>query len=133
VRVGRYGTYVEDADGNRANVDEDLAPDELTVEKARELLATPAGRRSANSAPIPATGNAIVAKNGRYGPYVTEVLPEDAPKSAPQAAHGVAVQGHELDTVTLEQALQLLSLPRVVGPTPTAWRSPRRTAATART
>ena len=43
VRVGRYGTYVEDEQGRRANVAEDLPPDELTVELARELLAKPMG------------------------------------------------------------------------------------------
>ena len=113
VRVGRYGTYVEDADGNRANVEEDLPPDELTVEKARELLATPAGMERELGAD-PASGNAVVAKNGRFGPYVTEVLPEGSPKSAkPRTAS--LFKDMSLETVTLDQALQLMSLPRVVG------------------
>ncbi|MDO5534934.1 MAG: type I DNA topoisomerase, partial [Propionibacteriaceae bacterium] len=113
VRVGRYGTYVEDAEGNRANVDEDLPPDELTLEKARELLATPAGMERELGVD-PASGNAIVAKNGRFGPYVTEVLPEGSPKSA-KPRTGSLFKDMALETVTLEQALQLLSLPRVVG------------------
>ena len=113
VRVGRYGTYIEDADGNRANVDDDLPPDELTLEKSRELLATPAGMERELGAD-PASGNTVVAKNGRFGPYVTEVLPEGSPKSAkPRTAS--LFKDMSLDTVTLEQALQLMSLPRVVG------------------
>ncbi|PKQ32347.1 MAG: type I DNA topoisomerase [Actinobacteria bacterium HGW-Actinobacteria-2] len=113
VRVGRYGTYVEDPDGNRANVDPDLAPDALTLELAKELLATPAGGDREIGAD-PATGRMIVAKDGRYGPYVTEVLGEDAPKSA-KPRTGSLFASMSLDTVTLDDALKLLSLPRVVG------------------
>ncbi|MFT3876729.1 MAG: type I DNA topoisomerase [Propioniciclava sp.] len=113
VRVGRYGTYVEDAEGNRANVDEDLPPDELTVEKARELLATPSGAERELGLDE-ASGHPIVARNGRFGPYVTEVLPEGSPKSAkPRTAS--LFKDMSLDGVTLEDALKLLSLPRVVG------------------
>ena len=65
----------------RANIPEDLPPDELTVEKAKELLANPAGQDKMLGT-HPETGLDLVAKNGRFGPYVTEVLPEDAPKSA---------------------------------------------------
>ncbi len=113
VRVGRYGTYIEDADGRRANVDESLPPDELTVEVARELLDKPASSEFELGV-APDTGRRIVAKDGRFGPYVTEVLPEDAPKSAkPRTAS--LFKTMSLDTVTLEDALRLLSLPRVVG------------------
>ncbi|WP_040163391.1 type I DNA topoisomerase [Nigerium massiliense] len=113
VRVGRYGTYVEDADGNRANVEEDLPPDELTVEKARELLANPTGAER-ELGTDPDTGHKVVAKNGRYGPYVSEVLPEDAPKSA-KPRTGSLLASMSLDTVTLDDALKVMNLPRVVG------------------
>ncbi len=68
----------------RANVPDDLPPDELTEEKARELLANPAGEET-QLGTDPESGLVIVAKNGRFGPYVTEVLPEDAPKKAGRA------------------------------------------------
>jgi DNA topoisomerase-1 len=116
LRVGRYGPYVETSDGQRANVPEDLPPDELTLDKARELLATPAGAET-ELGTDPETGHLIVAKNGRYGPYVTEVLPDDAPKKA-KPRTGSLFKSMSLDTVTLEQALKLLSLPRVVGADP---------------
>jgi DNA topoisomerase-1 len=113
VRVGRYGPYVEDADGNRANVPEDLPPDELTIDKARELLSTPAGVEHALGTD-PDTGRTIVAKSGRYGPYVTEALGDDPPKGVkPRIAS--LFKTMTLETVTLEDALKLLSLPRVVG------------------
>ncbi|RLV48290.1 type I DNA topoisomerase [Nocardioides mangrovicus] len=122
LRVGKYGPYIEgpgddgEPAGKRANVPEDLPPDELTVDKARELLANPAGEER----PLgedPATGHVIVAKNGRYGPYVSEVLPEDAPaKQKPRT--GSLFKSMSLDTVTLADALRLMSLPRVVGEDP---------------
>ena len=76
LRVGRYGPYVEDADGNRGNVPDDLPPDELTIDKARELLASPAGEEL-ELGTDPETGRIVVAKNGRYGPYVTERLSDE--------------------------------------------------------
>lgn len=113
VRVGRYGTYIEDADGRRANVDESLPPDELTVEVARGLLDQPANTEIELGV-APDTGREIVAKDGRFGPYVTEVLPEGSPRLAkPRTAS--LFKTMSLDTVTLEDALRLLSLPRVVG------------------
>jgi DNA topoisomerase I len=113
VRVGRYGTYVEDEEGRRANVADDLPPDELTVDLARELLAKPAGEERELGLD-PETSRVIVAKNGRFGPYVTEILDEDAPKGA-KPRTGSLLASMSLDEVTLEQALQLMSLPRVVG------------------
>jgi DNA topoisomerase-1 len=109
LRVGRYGPYLE-RDGQRANVPEDIVPDELTVEKAEELLAQPSGDRELGA--DPETGRQIVARTGRYGPYVTEVL-EEGSKEKPRTAS--LFKSMSLDTVTLEEALQLLSLPRVVG------------------
>src|SRR6478736_6492361 len=112
LRVGRYGPYIEttpeDGDGSpvRANVPEDLPPDELTAEKARELLANPAGEET-RLGEDPETGLTVVAKNGRYGPYVTELLPEDAPKGT-KPRTGSLFKSMNLDTITLEQALTLL-------------------------
>jgi DNA topoisomerase-1 len=113
VRVGRYGTYVEDADGRRANVADDLPPDELTVDHARELLAKPMGEER-ELGQDPDTHHPIVARNGRFGPYVTEVLPPDAPKSV-KPRTGSLFRSMTIDSVTLDQARQLMSLPRVVG------------------
>ena len=118
LRVGRYGPYVERGEGDeahRANVPADMAPEDLTVEKAEELLAQPSGDRDLGV--DPQSGRAIVAKSGRYGPYVTEVLPDDAPKSA-KPRTGSLFKDMSLDTVSLDDALRLLSLPRVVGVDP---------------
>ncbi|QBR92604.1 type I DNA topoisomerase [Nocardioides euryhalodurans] len=118
LRVGRYGPYLEgDEDGpfagKRANVPDDLPPDELSVAKARELFANPAGEEI-ELGQHPETGLRVVAKNGRYGPYVTEQLPEDAPKKD-RPRTGSLFKSMSLDTITLEDAVKLLSLPRVVG------------------
>ncbi len=118
LRVGRYGPYLEGTDdgpyaGKRANVPDDLPPDELTSAKARELFANPAGEEI-ELGEHPETGLRIVAKNGRYGPFVTELLPEDAPKSA-KPRTGSLFKSMSLDTIDLDDALKLLSLPRVVG------------------
>jgi DNA topoisomerase-1 len=111
VRVGRYGPYLE-RDGQRVNVPEDLAPDELTAEKAEELFNQPNGDRLLGT--DPGTGLPVVARAGRFGPYVTEQLPEEAPASAkPRTAS--LLKSMSLDSVTLEDALKLLSLPRVIG------------------
>ncbi|MGY5765558.1 type I DNA topoisomerase [Brachybacterium sp. DNPG3] len=135
LRVGRYGAYVEraardesgaeieDAPPQRANVSDEVAPDELTVEKALEMLerAKDDGRVLGTD---PVTGHEIIAKDGRFGPYVTEVLPEPAegekkvPKSKqPKPRTGSLLKSMDLSTITLEDALKLLSLPRVVGTT----------------
>src|SRR6185437_11407809 len=111
VRVGRYGPYLE-RDGQRVNVPDDIAPDELTVEKAEELFNQPNGDVLLGTDPD--SGREVVAKAGRFGPYVTEVLPEGAPASA-KPRTGSLLKSMALDTVTLEQALKLLSLPRTLG------------------
>ena len=151
LRVGRYGPYLEDGEGKRANVPADVAPDELTVDKARELFARAAddGRELGVD---PVSGHVIIAKDGRYGPYVTEVLPNPEEVAGTAAADSATADGQsatkpartatstktrrtakaakpkprtasllrsmDLSTVTLEQALDLLSLPRVVGQDP---------------
>ena len=109
LRVGRYGPYLE-RDGQRANVPEDVVPDELTVERAEELLAQPSGDRPLGT--DPESGREIVARTGRYGPFVTETL-EEGSKKKPRTAS--LFKSMSLDTVTFEEALQLLSLPRVIG------------------
>ncbi|WP_307819664.1 type I DNA topoisomerase [Saccharothrix algeriensis] len=125
VRVGRYGPYlereVEGPDGGltsqRANLPDDLPPDELNREVAEKLFATPQEGRSLGADPV--TGHEIVAKEGRFGPYVTEVLPEPPDgKKAPKPRTGSLFKSMSLDTVTLDDALRLLSLPRVVGKDP---------------
>ncbi|MGW7098371.1 type I DNA topoisomerase [Streptomyces sp. NPDC054883] len=121
LRVGRYGPYVErgekDAEGHqRADVPDDLAPDELTTDYAEELFAKPSGEFELGADPV--SGNQIVAKDGRYGPYVTEILPEGTPKTGKNAVKprtASLFKSMSLDTVTLDDALKLMSLPRVVG------------------
>jgi DNA topoisomerase-1 len=112
LRVGRYGPYLE-RDGARANVPPDLAPDELTVERALELLSKPSEGRSLGR--DPETGHEIVAREGRYGPYVTETLPEGATEKPRTAS---LFGSMSLDTIELDDALRLLSLPRTVGVDP---------------
>ena len=175
VRVGRYGPYLErvrpgEGEGGadlvqRANVPESMTPDELDLETAEKLLAMPQGGRELG--PNPANGRMIVAKDGRYGPYVTEVVTDeekagveakaedivaeeraaedkqraedgmrkknwDTKTAANQKAKRIAqiieetlkpktaslFQSMEPSTVTLEDALKLLSLPREVGVDP---------------
>ncbi|MEU4872752.1 type I DNA topoisomerase [Streptomyces sp. NPDC021608] len=121
LRVGRYGPYIErgekDAEGHqRADIPEDLAPDELSVEFAEELLAKPSGDFELGA--DPESGHQIIARDGRYGPYVTEVLPEGTPKTGKNAVKprtASLFKSMSLDTVTLADALKLMSLPRVVG------------------
>ena len=108
LRVGRYGPYVERGE-ERASVPEDMAPDELTVEKAEELLAAPSGDRELGV--HPEWGTEIAAKAGRYGPYVTEVLPEGATEKPRTAS---LFQTMSPETVTLDDAVRLLSLPRTL-------------------
>ncbi|MEV6108223.1 type I DNA topoisomerase [Streptomyces sp. NPDC051940] len=122
LRVGKFGPYVERPSevegepGKRADVPDDLAPDELTQEYAEELLAKPSGDFELGT--DPQSGHAIVAKDGRYGPYVTEVLPEGTPKTGKNAVKprtASLFKSMSVDTVTLDDALLLMSLPRVVG------------------
>ena len=112
LRVGRYGPYVERGE-ERASVPEDMAPDELTIEKAEELLSAPSGDRVLGT--HPEWGTEIAAKAGRYGPYVTEVLPEGATEKPRTSS---LFQSMSPETVTIDDAVRLLSLPRVLGVDP---------------
>ncbi|MQA61947.1 MAG: type I DNA topoisomerase [Actinophytocola sp.] len=150
VRVGRYGPYLERAEApgseksrgvgpsergegktQRASLPEDLPPDELTTELAEKLFATPQEGRVLGTDPV--TGHEIVAKEGRFGPYVTEILPEPEVPAAttengngkkpsrarkPKPRTGSLLKSMSVETVTLEDALRLLSLPRIVGKDP---------------
>jgi DNA topoisomerase-1 len=109
VRVGRFGTYLE-RDGQRANIPDGVAPDEVTIEYAQALLDKPSGDRPLGVDPV--SGRELVAKDGRYGPYVTEILPEES-KLKPRTAS--LFQSMSLDTVTIDDALKLLTLPRILG------------------
>jgi DNA topoisomerase I len=143
LRIGKYGPYLE-APGEdpetprRVNIPQDLAPDELTAEKARELIDAPiVGDRVIGV--NPETGKEIVAKDGRFGPYITELepeVPEEPPVEVIDKKTGeikikkpkkVAVvkprtasifKSMDLATVDLDTALALLNLPRVVGTDP---------------
>jgi DNA topoisomerase I len=136
VRVGKNGPYLERVvagdDGEptpqRANLSDSLTPDELTLQVAEELFATPQEGRVLGA--DPETGHEIVARDGRYGPFVTEILPEPpadedgqpAKKgkkpTGPKPRTGSLLRSMDLQTVTLEDALKLLSLPRLVGVDP---------------
>ena len=131
IRVGRYGPYLQqnlpDGDRKLANIPEGLAPDELTLEKAIELLAAPSGERELGIDPT--TGLEVIAKSGRFGPYITEIFPEEPvelndkgepkkkrkKKDAPKPKTASLLSTMSLDTITLDDALKLLSLPRVLG------------------
>ncbi len=132
LRVGKYGPFLEVTDPDtgevkNVNLPQDLAPDELTPERAQQIADEP---------PVvdrvlgvdPQTGLDIVAKKGRFGPYVAEVLPEpeapaeDAPKkkksTAPKPKTASLFQSMEIETIDLATALTLLALPREVGVDP---------------
>lgn len=147
LRVGKFGPYLESSaatvdpktgevvESARANVPEDLAPDELTAAKAVELMETAAPEERVLGTD-PHTGHTVVAKNGRYGAYVTEIIPEitaeelanqpveyykngkPKPPKKPVKAKprtGSLFKSMTVESVTLDEALQLMSLPRALG------------------
>jgi len=135
LRFGRYGPYLDvpnpDGTSRIVNVPRDLAPDELTPEKARELIDAPiAGDRVLGQ--NPETGRDIVVKDGRFGPYLEEVIPAepepvvdpDAPKKrtkkveAPKPRRASLFKSMSPETIDLDTALKLFSLPRTVGVDP---------------
>ena len=112
VRVGRFGPFVTNGEF-RASVPNAIAPDELTLGKATELLGhAEAGPQSLGT--DPETGKAVYAKNGRFGPYVQ--LGDNSTGEKPKMAS--LLPGMQLETLVLETALQLLRLPRKVGVNP---------------
>ena len=112
VRVGRYGPYLQRGD-DRAAVPEDLAPDELTLERAAELLEHPSSDRVLGS--DPATGKPVLLRAGRFGPYVQL---GEATQGADKPRTVSLLKTMSVPDITLEQALQLLQLPRTVGADP---------------
>ncbi len=126
IRVGRFGAYLQQGQGEErkfANIPEEMAPDELTLPKAVELLAKPSGERKLGT--DPETGLEVIAKSGRFGAYITEVFPEEIveegakkkrkKKDAPKPKTASLLSTMTLDTIDLKDALRLLSLPRTLG------------------
>jgi DNA topoisomerase-1 len=126
IRVGRFGAYLQQGQGDDrkfANIPEQMAPDELTLPVAIELLAKPSGERKLGV--DPETGLEVIAKSGRFGAYITEVFPEEVveegakkkrkKKDAPKPKTASLLSTMSLDTVDLSDALRLLSLPRSLG------------------
>jgi DNA topoisomerase-1 len=126
IRVGRFGAYLQQGQGDDrkfANIPEQMAPDELTLPVAIELLAKPSGERKLGT--DPGTGLEVIAKSGRFGAYITEVFPVEIveegakkkrkKKDAPKPKTASLLSTMSLDTVDLSDALRLLSLPRSLG------------------
>ncbi|HVZ36127.1 MAG TPA: DNA topoisomerase, partial [Polyangiaceae bacterium] len=108
VRVGRYGPYLQRED-QTASIPEDLPPDELSIERASQLLEAPSGDRLLGT--DPATELSVYVRSGRFGAYVQ--LGEAGGKEKPRT--GSLLKSMTPATMTLEDALRMLSLPRVVG------------------
>ena len=112
-RVGRFGSYVERGP-QRAAIPDEIPPDELTVDRALELIEAPTHDRVLGD--DPETGLPVIARAGRFGPYVQVGTAEDAGKKKPRTAS--LLESMTLDGIDLEGALRLLSLPRTVGVDP---------------
>ncbi len=112
VRSGRYGPYVQRGE-DTASLPDGVAPDELTIEMAVELLDAPDADRVLGA--DPETGEPVIARAGRYGPYV-QLGEQGDGKAKPKTAS--LFKSMSLDAVSLADALRLLSQPRVVGEHP---------------
>ncbi len=113
VRVGRYGPYLQRG-GDRAQIPDDLAPDELTPERLNQLLSSPSGDRLLGT--DPSSGKTVLARTGRFGPYVQ--LGESGGEDGDKPRTSSLFRRMSLETVTLEEAMKLLSLPRSLGVDP---------------
>ncbi|MDX2438122.1 MAG: type I DNA topoisomerase [Acidobacteriota bacterium] len=115
VRVGRYGPYIQIGESEvRASIPDDMPPDELTLERALEMVAK-AAEGDKVLGKDPATGKPVYVKSGRFGPYIQLGEREDGGDKPKMASLWKSM---EPETVTLEQAVMLLSFPREVGPHP---------------
>jgi DNA topoisomerase-1 len=111
-RVGRYGPYLQKGEA-RASIPDDLAPDELTVERAEEILAAPSNDRVLGT--DPESGLEVQLRAGRFGPYIQVGELTDGGEKPRTAS---LFSSMEPSTLTLEEALQLLRIPRTVGTDP---------------
>jgi len=112
VRVGRYGPYLQRGE-DRASIPDDLAPDELTIERAEDLLAAPSNDRVLGT--DPETGLEVQVRAGRFGPYVQL---GDVVDGAAKPRTSSLFAAMSPATLTLDDALQLLRIPRLVGTDP---------------
>jgi len=111
VRVGKFGPFLEQGD-RRASIPHAMPPDELTLDKALEMLAR--GQREDEAmGQCPQTGKPVYLKTGRFGPYVQLGATDDKEKKNASLPKGMAVE-----EVDLETALKLLALPRTLGAHP---------------
>jgi DNA topoisomerase-1 len=112
VRVGRFGPYLQRGE-ERVSLPQDMAPDEISVERAEELLSAPSEDRTLGD--DPASGRPVYVRVGRFGPYVQLGEADDDKGKPPRAS---LFSSMDPSSVTLEDALKLLALPRVVGTDP---------------
>ena len=114
VRVGRYGPYLQRGE-DRASIPEDLPPDELTVPRAEELLEAPSGDRTIGT--DPGSGLPVLVRSGRFGPYIQL---GEAVEGGERPRTASLFRSMTPEDVTLDQALDLLRLPRTVGTDPSS-------------
>ena len=110
VKPGKYGPYVKRGD-DTAGVPDDLPPDELTMEKALELLAAPKSDEPIGEL----DGFPVYAKNGRFGPYVQWGSPDQLPPGLDKPKMSSLFKTMVLERITVDEAEALLQLPRTVG------------------